>query len=66
MRVTGPLAETPPRFATVEVLVSAEGPADQLERLVEVADKGCIMMNTLRGKLEVRIRITSPITAPSR
>jgi hypothetical protein len=25
-----------------------------LERLVEIADRGCIMMNTLRGKLEVR------------
>jgi putative redox protein len=66
MKVVGTLAETPPRFATVEVLVSAEGPADQLERLVKIADNGCIIMNTLRGKLEVRIRITSPIPAPSR
>jgi hypothetical protein len=24
---------------------------------VEIADRGCIMMNTLRGKLDVRIRI---------
>jgi putative redox protein len=66
MRVTGTLAEAPPRFAAVEVLVSAHGPADQLERLLEVADKGCIMMNTLRGTLEVRIRITNTLIASSR
>lgn len=63
MLVTGALAESPPRFAAVEVLVTANGPSDQLARLVEVADRGCIMMNTLRGKLEIRIRITDPITA---
>jgi hypothetical protein len=28
-----------------------------LERLVEIADRGCIMMNTLRGKLDVRVLI---------
>jgi len=65
-RVTGTLAEAPPRFTSVEVLVSANGLADQLERVVEIADKGCIMMNTLRGRLEVRIRIANQLTAPSR
>ena len=28
-----------------------------LERLVEIADRGCIMMNTLRGKLDVKVLI---------
>jgi putative redox protein len=65
-RVTGTFAEAPPRFASVEVLVSAHGPADQLERLVEIADRGCIMMNTLRDRLEVRIRMINPLTASSR
>ena len=32
-----------------------------LERLVEIADRGCIMMNTLRGKLDVHIRIGVPV-----
>ena len=39
-RVTGTLAETPTRFAAVEVLVSAHGPVDQFERLVEISDRG--------------------------
>ena len=66
MDVSGTITEAPPRFSAVEVLVTAKGPAEQLERLVEVADRGCIMMNTLRGTLEVRIRITNPLTVPAR
>ena len=29
------------------------------EKLVEIADRGCIMMNTLRGKLDIRVRIAA-------
>ena len=54
--VTGTIAEAPARFSAVELHVTAKDPSEQLERLVEVADRGCIMMNTLRGKLDVRIR----------
>ncbi len=56
--VTGILADSPSRFEAVQLHISADG-ADRelLERLVEIADRGCIMMNTLRGKLDVRLRI---------
>jgi hypothetical protein len=54
----------PSRFVAMEVLVNADGPADQLERLVVIADRECIMMNTLCGRLEVRIRITNRLTVP--
>jgi putative redox protein len=54
--VTGTIAEAPARVSAVELHVTAKDPSEQLERLVEVADRGCIMMNTLRGKLDVRIR----------
>lgn len=54
----GTIADSPARFSAVELYVTAEGQSrDTLERLVEIADRGCIMMNTLRGKLDVRIRI---------
>ena len=46
----------PARFSAVELHVTAKDPSAQLERLVEVADRGCIMMSTLRSKLDVRIR----------
>lgn len=64
--VTGTIIEAPARFSALEVRVTANGPVEQIERLVEVADKGCIMMNTLRGKLPVVIHATSLLTAPTR
>ena len=58
VEVVGMLAEAPARFTSVEMLVSATyQDAALFEKLVEIADKGCIMMNTLRGKLEVNLRI---------
>jgi hypothetical protein len=42
--------------------VAAEsGDRELLERLVEIADRGCIMMNTLRGKLDVRVLIGAAV-----
>jgi putative redox protein len=55
--VIGTLAEAPSRFSAVELEIVANGSSEDLERFVEIADRGCIMMNTLRGKLDVRIRI---------
>jgi putative redox protein len=58
VEVVGFLADSPARFSGVELHVTAEsGDRDLLERLVEIADRGCIMMNTLRGKLDVRVLI---------
>jgi putative redox protein len=54
--VTGTIIDAPARFSGVEVLVKAKGKAEEIERLVEIADRGCIVMNTLRGVLDVRIR----------
>ncbi len=54
--VVATLADLPARFAGVELRVTAEGgDAELLERLIEVADRGCIMMNTLRGTLDLRV-----------
>jgi len=60
--VTGTLRDSPVRFTAVELCVTAES-SDQalLERLVEIADRGCIMMNTLRSSLDLRIRIGVPV-----
>ena len=56
--VTVTLAGSPARFTGIEVCVSAEC-ADQelLEKLVEIAERECIMINTLRGKLDLRIQV---------
>jgi putative redox protein len=58
VEVSASLADAPARFAAVELRVAAESrDRELLERLVEIADRGCIMMNTLRGKLDVKVLI---------
>ena len=58
--VIGTLAESPARFTAVELNVAAKySDREQFEKLVEIADRGCIMMNTLRGKLDIKVRIAA-------
>jgi putative redox protein len=60
--VIGTFADSPTRFVGIELLITAEtANKEVLERLVEIADRGCIMMNTLRGKLDVTVRIGAGI-----
>jgi len=56
--VAGTLAEAPARFEAVELFVTAEYQnRDEFEKLVEIAERGCIMVNTLRGKLDLKVHI---------
>src|ERR1700681_3450418 len=49
LEVLGSIADSPARFAGLELRIGAESrDAELLERVVEIADRGCIMMNTLR------------------
>jgi putative redox protein len=60
--VIGLLADSPARFSAVELCVSANYSDRQLfEKLVEIAERGCIMVNTLRGKLDLAVRIGLPV-----
>lgn len=61
IEVTGTIADSPARFASVELHITADcDTRDLLERFVEIADRGCIMMNTLRGKLDIQIHTGVP------
>ncbi len=60
--VIGTMGDSPVRFTALELSVTAESAdREELERLVEIADRGCIMMNTLRATLDLRIRIGVPV-----
>ena len=60
--VIGTVVDSPARFEALELSIAADGPdRELLPHLVEIADRGCIMMNTLRGKLDVRLRIEAPV-----
>src|SRR5262245_14562137 len=46
--VTGVIEGSPARFSRIQLSVSADCDADLLEKLTEVAERGCIMVNTLK------------------
>lgn len=56
--VTGTLDGAPPRFVAIEAVVSAdcEDP-ELLEKLVTIAERSCIVANTLKDALELRVRV---------
>jgi putative redox protein len=59
--VIGLLTDSPARFSAVELCVSANYSDRELfEKLVEIAERGCIMVNTLRGKLDLTVSIGVP------
>ena len=61
VEVIGTLADSPTRFSSVELFVSAKcSDRELLEKLVEIAEKGCIVANTLRGKLDLVVRVGAP------
>lgn len=56
VEVTGVLEGTPPRFQNIRMTVSGAGVArDQLEKLVTIAERGCIVANTLKGAVELEV-----------
>lgn len=62
IEVTGAIAGSPPRFTVIELAVTADtADREELDRLVEIADRGCIMMNTLRHTLEIQLRMAMAV-----
>lgn len=58
VEVVGTLADAPLRFVSVKLSVGGTYTDRKLmEKLIEIADKGCIMMNTLRHTLPVDISL---------
>jgi putative redox protein len=56
--VRGVQADAPPRFAEVIVEVDAEAdcPDEELDKLLRIAERGCIVSNTLRGGTSLVVR----------
>ena len=56
--VIATLEDSPSRFTAIELCVSAECADRELfEKLVEIAERGCILVNTVKGKLDLQVRI---------
>lgn len=60
--VIGTPEGTPPRFSGIELNVSVDCVDMELvPKLVEIAERGCIMLNTLRGILPLSVRIVARV-----
>jgi len=55
VEVRGDLEDAPPRFSAVHMFVRATGEAPSLERLVTIAERSCIVANTLRGSVALTL-----------
>jgi putative redox protein len=62
VRVVGTLLEAPTRYESIALEVAgASEDRRLLAQLVEVSDRGCIMTNTLRNRLDVRVRLSDDL-----
>ncbi len=56
--VVGALEGTPPRFVSIEAMVSADcEDLEALEKLVTIAERSCIVANTLKDALRLQVRV---------
>jgi putative redox protein len=62
IEVKGSVADSPARFSAVDLAITADAQdREELDRLIEIADRGCIMMNTLRDKLTLNIVVATSV-----
>lgn len=62
--VTGVLVDEPTRFASVSLEVSADcDDAELLERLVKIAENGCIMVQSLKRGVDFDARVAANATS---
>jgi putative redox protein len=56
--IEGDMADAPSRFSAIRMTVSAQcDPPEELEKLVTIAERGCISANTLRATVELSIKV---------
>jgi len=58
LAISGTIESAPPRFTAVHMGVTADRTDQELmEKLVAIAQKGCIVANTLGGSVDLSIRL---------
>ena len=56
--IEGDMADAPSRFTAIRMTVSARcNPPEELSKLVTIAERGCIAVNTLRAAVEFSIKV---------
>ena len=58
-QIAGELSDGPMRYSAINMRISARcEPADALEKLVTIAERGCIAANTLRNAVTLTIEVS--------
>ena len=56
--ISGTLESAPPHFSAVEMKISADhDDQEQMEKLVTIAERGCIVANTLKKSVQLSITL---------
>lgn len=56
LKISGSLASAPPSFTAISMAVSADhNDREGLQKLVTIAERGCIVANTLKGSVDLSI-----------
>ena len=58
LNISGTVESAPSRFSAVHMSIAAHGTDQELmEKLVTIAERGCIVANTLRGSVDLSITL---------
>jgi putative redox protein len=58
VEVEGDIADSPSRFSAIRLSISARcDPPEELVKLVTIAERGCIVANTLKAAVEMSIQV---------
>ena len=58
MAISGTLESAPPHFSAVELKISADhNDKEQMEKLITIAGRGCIVANTLKKCVDLSINL---------
>ena len=58
MEISGTLESAPPHFSAIEMKVSADhNDKEQMEKLIKIAERGCIVANTLKNSVKLSINL---------
>jgi len=58
LNISGTLESAPPHFSAIEMNISADhNDKKQMEKLITVAERGCIVANTLKNSVKLSINL---------
>jgi len=58
LNIAGALETAPPHFSAVEMTISADHQnKEQMEKLIKIAERGCIVANTLKKSVKLSINL---------